>query len=249
MQKGELTMEELSQANELLKRAVQTADCGITITPLDVSRMVVVGYGDSSFANADEMRTQIAMLVVVADRDYLQGESAGSIMSWASNRTKRVIRSTLAGESCAADSAADNAVYVAAFFRELHLRKSSTRCSQTIQLDEFPVFIATDCRSLFDAVQKVQPKVTEKRTLIDILSLKESIAEAGLKWVPARLQRSDCMTKLSATLMIDMLVIMSDTTVRLFSAEGLSAEASDKAKINTKEKDTSVMIPSIPPFY
>lgn len=144
---------------------------------------------DSSFANADEMRTQIAMLVVLADRDCLQGEAAGSIMSWASNGTKSVIRSTLAGDSCATDNAADNAVYAAAFFRELYLRKSSTRGSQNIQLDDFPVFIATDCRSLFDAVQKVQANVTEKRTLIDILSLKESIAEAGLKWVPSRLQK------------------------------------------------------------
>ena len=81
----------------------------------------------------------------------------------------------------AADNAADNAVYVAAFFRELYFRKRSTRGNADIQLDEFPVLIATDCRSLFDAVQKVQPKVTEKRTLIDILSLKESIAEHGLK--------------------------------------------------------------------
>ena len=84
--------------------------------------------------------------------------------------------------------------------------------------------LATDCCSLLDAVQKVQPKVSEKRTLIDILSLKEPIAEAGLKRVPSWLQRSDCMTKLSATLMIDMLDVIASTTVQLWSAEGLPVE-------------------------
>ena len=63
--------------------------------------------------------------------------------------------------------------------------------------------------------------MTEKRTLIDILSLKESIAEHGLKWVPSHLQRSDCMTKLCAKLMIEMLEIMAITSVQLWSAEGL----------------------------
>ena len=136
-------------------------------------------------------------------------------MSWSSNRTKRIVRSTLAGESMAADNAADNAIYIASFLSEAF--------SQERAVDghiEIPIFVATDCRSLYDAFQKVQPKVSEKRTLIDLLSLKESIARDGLMWVPTHLQLSDCMAKLDARLMIQMLDIMANTRCQLRDEAG-----------------------------
>ena len=34
---------------------------------------------------------------------------------------------------------------------------------------------ATDCKSLYDAVQKVSPSIAEKRALLDALSMKESL--------------------------------------------------------------------------
>ena len=128
MQKGETTSSELHQANESLKYAVATADCGVLIRPVSWNDMTVVGHVDSSFSNADELKTQIASLIVVTDRACLTGESGGSIMSWSSNRTKRVVRSTLAGESLAADNAADNALYIASFLSEVfHQKRAAGR--------------------------------------------------------------------------------------------------------------------------
>ena len=215
VQKGEMTVSELHQANELLKYAVATADCGVRIRPVPLDDMVVVGFGDSSFANADELKTQIAHVIVVTNRACLTGEAGGSIMSWSSNRTKRIVRSTLAGESLAADNAADNALYIASFLSEVFSQKRATDGHI-----EIPIFVATDCRSLYDAFQKAQPKVSEKRTLIDLLSLKESIAKDGLRWIPTHLQLSDCMTKLDARLMILMLEIMADTQCQLRNQAG-----------------------------
>ena len=125
------------------------------------------------------------------------------------------MRSTLAGESLAADNAADNALYIASFLSEVYTQKRATDGHI-----EIPIFVATDCRNLFDAFQKVQPKVSEKRTLIDLLSLKESIAKDGLRWIPTYLQLSDCMTKLDARLMILMLEIMADTQCQLRNQAG-----------------------------
>ena len=215
VQKGEMTASELHQANELLKYAVATADCGVLIRPVPIDDMVVIGYGDSSFANADELKTQIAHLIVVTDSKCLTGESGGSIMSWVSNRTKRIVRSTLAGEALAADNAADNSIYIASFLSDVFHQKRAANGHI-----EVPIYIATDCRSLFDTFQKVQPKVSEKRTLIDLLSLKESIAKDGLRWIPTDLQLSDCMTKVDAKLMILMLEIMSDTRCQLRDRAG-----------------------------
>ena len=136
-------------------------------------------------------------------------------MSWSSNRTKRIVRSTLAGESMATDSAADSAIYIASFLSDAYSQKRAVDGHI-----EIPIFVATDCRSLYDTFQKVQPKVSEKRTLIDLLSLKESIAKDGLMWVPTHLQLSDCMTKLDARLMVHMLDIMANTRCQLRDQSG-----------------------------
>ena len=136
-------------------------------------------------------------------------------MSWSSNRTKRVVRSTLAGESLAADNAADNALYTASFLSEVFHQKRAVDGHI-----EIPIYVATDCRSLYDAFQKVQPKISEKRTLIDLLSLKETIAKDGIRWVPTHLQLSDCMTKVDARLMTVMLEITSDARCQLREATG-----------------------------
>ena len=42
-----------------------------------------------------------------------------------------------------------------------------------------PIVVATDCKSLWDAAQKVSPVLGEQRTLIDLLSIKEGLEEHG----------------------------------------------------------------------
>ena len=69
-------------------------------------------------------------------------------MSWSSDRTKRIVRSTLAGESLAADNAADNAMYIASFLSEVFSQKRAVDGHINV-----PIFVATDCRSLYDAFQ------------------------------------------------------------------------------------------------
>ena len=39
------------------------------------------------------------------------------------------------------------------------------------------MIIFTDCKFLWDAMQKVSPSFGEKRTLIDVLSIMESLSE------------------------------------------------------------------------
>ena len=53
----------------------------------------------------------------------------------------------------------------------------------------------TDAKSLYDAVQAMNPTVDDKRTLLDILSLSSTVGASGLRWVPGSLMWADGLTK------------------------------------------------------
>ena len=116
-------------------------------------------------------------------------------MDWRSSRTKRVIRSTLAGEASAADVAADTSYFTAALFDEALTGKRTTKNAPFS-----PHIICTDCRSLYDAITKVMLSVHEKRTLIDLLSVRETTGASGVHWVPTQEQHADGLTKLDKKL-------------------------------------------------
>ena len=73
----------------------------------------------------------------------------------------------------------------------------------------------TDCRSLFDAVSQIQPSVTEKRTLIDIMSIRQTLTQGGLRWCPTEAQLADGLTKVSFRLMIHLAAIMGNPRVSI----------------------------------
>ena len=61
-----------------------------------------------------------------------------------------------------------------------------------------PIVVATGCKSLWDAAQKVNPVLGERRTLIDLLSIKERLEEhpeSALRWIPTWRQLADMPTK------------------------------------------------------
>ena len=67
-----------------------------------------------------------------------------------------------------------------------------------------PMHIMTDCRSLYDCIIKKSPMSTEKRTLIDVLSLKQTLASGGLRWCPTTEQLADGLTKVDMKLMLKL---------------------------------------------
>jgi len=193
-QKGKTTIHDLKALYSLLQYARDTADTGIIFTamPLEVDKIVMLAFGDSSFANADELKTQTGAIAILAPVSALTHPSPCSIHAWHSHRTKRTVRSTLSAETIAMDSAMDMSVYHAYFLQEtMGCGKSSSK-SRTLQLH---VHVVTDCKSLYDTLTKETANLEEKRTLIDIASIRESIDASRVHWVPTSQQVSDGLTK------------------------------------------------------
>ena len=63
--------------------------------------------------------------------------------------------------------------------------------------DAIPVYLVTDCRSLYDCMVSLTPPQTEeKRVAIDICSLREQVPAAMVRWTPTQEQWADFLTKI-----------------------------------------------------
>ena len=196
LQHAGLTIVDLKQAYTILDYARETKDTGIMITKVDLTKAAVVAYGDASWGNAEENRTQIGFLVCIVDGRRIDRDSVANVVDWKSSKSKRVVRSTLAAETQAVDDATDHGVFASAFLDEIvHGQRATAQQPLRTRL-----FSVTDCRSLYDAILKDVSQVTEKRTAIGIASVKESIIRGGLRWVPSHLQMADGMTKMKKAL-------------------------------------------------
>lgn len=145
------------------------------------SALKIVVFSDASFGNLSDGGTQGGHLIV------LMGEIGNfSPLSWQSKRVKRVVRSTLAGETLAMSDGIDNAMFLAALFSELS--KGDTEHMP-------PIICVTDSHSLADALRSTK-SVSEKRLRLEISSIKELIQAQKVERV---LWLADCLTKKGAS--------------------------------------------------
>lgn len=151
------------------------------------SNLKMVTFTDASFANLSDGGTQGGHLIV------LMGENGRfSPISWQSKRVKRVVRSTLAGETLAMSEGIDNAIFLSTLFSELH-------AGSTVQ--PVPIVCITDNFSLVDALKSTK-FVTEKRLRLEISSIKELIQTRKVHqvlWSETKDQLADCLTKKGAS--------------------------------------------------
>lgn len=91
-----------------LKKAIQyahnTKDLGLTYGPLDRETLHLRAYSDASFANNDDLSSQLGYIVMLCD-----GDSSCHVLSYSSKKARRVVRSIMAGEVYAFADAFDTA--------------------------------------------------------------------------------------------------------------------------------------------
>ena len=183
-------LKDLRAAMKEVERLHRTAAVGLLIVPVPLDDCIVVSFADSSWANAEGLKTQTGRLLLLAPRSVLATNAAASIVDHKSKRTPRVVRSTLAGEANATDSGVDAAWFFASFLSEILTAEPATKSKPC--LDIYPV---TDCKSLYDAVHQMTPSLLEKRTAIDIYSIRENTLVKNFRWCPTDRMLADALTK------------------------------------------------------
>ena len=202
---------DLDMLNEALLFAKSTKDQGLKLygVPIDQST-TLVGYSDSSWANAKNSASQHGTLILLAPTSVSEKASVGALIDWKSSRSKRVCRSTLAAESVAADSCSDRLVFAQYSLAELIFHEPSHKVGKRLRM-----LLVTDCKSLYDCVSSPNPNCEDRRSLVNIRSIQEVINSRTIHWVPTVLQMSDCLTKISKQLRITLLKWLARPIIQL----------------------------------
>ena len=95
------------------------------------------------------------------------------------------------------DDCVDRAYFVSLALSELLSGDVPSKEMTSWRLTQLQV---TDCKSLFDAVSAEHPKLTEKRTYIDIRSIQQFITAGTMRWCPTSVMWADGLTKASKAL-------------------------------------------------
>ena len=214
-QKGSPTLEDLRGLYKLVAYAQSTKDAGIVLNPVPWCQMIIVDITDSSWANAEELKSQMGFLVVATTYKALSTGAYGSLLEFKSFRSKRCLRSTLAAEAAAKDAGVDHATFLNAFLSEC-----LTGVKAKDQEPVFQHFSVTDCKCLYDAVRQATPSLSEKRTIIDLTATRDSLAKDHLLWIPTHTMLADGLTKVTPDLMATLTRFMSHCWIDLKGSEG-----------------------------
>ena len=150
------------------------------------------------------------MIVVFTTRTAVTGESKATVAEWRSCRSRRVVRSTIAGEASAADEGVDHDWFAAVTLTEILGERSALEGEPALEHRH-----ATDCRSLYDAVMKENPNTEEKRVVVNIRSIQQSIPSPFFHWVPTDKMFADGLTKDDPALRANFTDWLRCPTVRL----------------------------------
>ena len=186
------TPEDLGILYQCMRDVRDTPELGLIYFPVSFDKaMHLVAHGDSSWANAPGLKSQMGVIVLLTSPLCLQQTTPATIMDWKSARSPRVTRSTLAAEAVAMDEAVDRSSYINYFLTELVYSDQKDALFQR-RLKQLQV---TDCKSLYDAILAPNPTLTEKRTIITVRSIQEYIHAQDLRWTPTEVMWADGLTK------------------------------------------------------
>lgn len=144
-------------------------------------------YADVSFANNDDLSSQIGYVVLLCD-----GSDNCHVLAYSSKKARRVVRRIMAGEVYAFTDAFD-AAYIIKHDLELIYRQ------------HLPLIMLTDSKQMFDVVTRAS-HTTEKRLMIYVAAAREAyqrneIFNVGL--VKSEHNVADGLTKLGPCAALD----------------------------------------------
>jgi len=196
----------LHDSNKLIRSAYASADTPLYIQPIPLDRLAMAQFHDAGQGSRPDGSSQGGYVTVAADKSLLTGtEQLCSVLDWKSFKLKRVARSSLSAEVQAFAEALDALEFLKLVLAEalsvkpLDLRRDADNAVATV----CPSVLVTDCKSLYDAVERSQStglNLAERRTSIEVLSCRERLhaTQMQLKWVNSDRQLADGLTKVSA---------------------------------------------------
>jgi hypothetical protein len=230
------TMKYVKLVNKAITMAKRHSELELCFQPLGpLEDLQVLTFGDSSWANRVDQKTQEGMLVFLSgkfpatkQRQTFRANSVG----WASKGIKRVTRSTFSSELIAALDSVDEAISVATLLSEISTGMTSAELCHGI-------LHFSDCMSLIKQLDSLSPQATEKRCLVDLFALREIVSELPVKsiFTNTHYQIADCLTK--GGRQEDLVAVMKDGAIAIRECEEAGKKDAERNgfRLTAEEKD------------
>ena len=148
-----------------------------------------------------------------------------SVVDFTTNKSTRVVRSSMAAEACAMALAADRHLYARLLLQMLlsGVQHVEARWREKLSI---PGFITTEAKSLFDHMTTTGQVPKERQTLLDLLVCKDLIETkvVVMKWVPTYKQYADFLTKRMAAPLWEEFVRTGRISLRETAEEAVEEE-------------------------
>ena len=197
---GKATLKELKEA---VKKIIKLkADTTVMRYPNmgDIEDWVLVCHGDAGIKSMPDKVSSVAGHVLLIVNRVT---NKCSVMNWRSKKIKRIVSSSLGGETLATIGAIGEVVYAKAVLKEIY----GTR------MNDIPAIVFTDSNNLFQAAHTT--KLVDDPWLIpDISSIKEALKDGvidELRLIPGDAMIANCLTKSGASGSLLLKIIRSGT--------------------------------------
>ena len=187
----------LTDSSRFVIRTAKVIESKIKIRSVPVEHLRFMGVHDAAHANLEGGASQQGHLIAV-HTSITNCRVLVSVRSWQSKKIKRVVRSSLAAETCSMSICQEHLDWMRTMWEQM------TRSEFVLEnYDRFltarPSILVTDCKSIYDAIHKegAAPASTDKRLAIelDIVKATAVSGETDLRWIDVRYQIEDCLTK------------------------------------------------------
>ena len=186
-------------ANSIVRRAKQFKDMSLVLLPIPSDQIRLCMHSDAAFQNASKLGTQGGYIIAVTDGTLALGELAPwSPSAWKSYRLKRVVSSTLSGETQVFMDGLGHLEWLACMFAEALYSDFDLRRRSPF-LERLGAQAVVDCKSLYDhLISPSSPSsLTDKRCAVDMIIAREALKRLGgtIRWGPTNLMLADALTK------------------------------------------------------
>ena len=172
--------ESIREANKIIKHLQKTQEISLNYPKLDMETLRILIYTDSSFNNRTDNRSQLGYIIILSD-----ASNKCSILHYASIKSKRIVRSSMDGETLA---------FSAGFDAGFILRHDIELMTGM----KIPIIMLTDSKSLFDVLTRAK-YTTEKRLMVDIAAAREAYNDhviSNIALIDSADNPADALTKI-----------------------------------------------------
>ena len=183
------TVQYLLKLNKVI-RAAKVIESKIKIRSIPKEHLRFMGVHDAARANLEGGASQQGHLILAVHASITNCGVPVSVLSWQSKKIKRVVRSSFAAETCSMSACQEHLDWMRTMWEQM------TRGEFVLRV---PVFLSPTAKAFTMQGHKegAAPASTDMRLAIElaIVKAKAVSGETDLRWIDARYQIADCLTK------------------------------------------------------